>query len=314
VAELHAVGSDEGAHLEVHPLTVHIGAVIGGVDLSKELPDDEIDEIRAALLRHRVIFFRQQHIDASDQLAFAQRFGRLTSGHPTIPPFPGIPSLYDLDSNSGVHADQWHTDVTFVDQPPDFSFLRTVTLPKVGGDTLWASTVAGYQRLRPELRQLAEQFRVIHTNNYDYARLDVATEAGTDDPARQAYVEQFVSTVYETEHPLVRDHPETGERTLLLGAFAQRIVGYTTAESIDLLRLFQSYVVAPEQTVRWRWHEGDVAVWDNRSTEHYATFDYGNAHRRVQRVTTVGTVPIGVDGRPSRSLRGDSGPYSSGGA
>jgi alpha-ketoglutarate-dependent sulfate ester dioxygenase len=298
--------------LEIEPLTIQIGAVITGVDLSGDLSDLVIAEIRTALLHHRVVFFRDQQIRADDQLAFARRFGPLTTGHPTIPPVEGVPNLYDLDSQNGVHADQWHTDVTFVDQPPDFSFLRTVVLPKVGGDTLWASTVAGYRRLRPELRQLAEQLRIIHTNNYDYARLDVATQEGVDDPARENYVKQFVSTVYETEHPLVRDHPETGERALLLGGFAQRIVGYTTAESIDLIRLFQSYVIAPEQTVRWRWREGDVAIWDNRSTEHYATFDYGDTHRQVQRVTTVGSVPIGVDGRPSRALRGDSGPYNSG--
>jgi alpha-ketoglutarate-dependent taurine dioxygenase len=298
--------------LDVEPLTVHIGAVIGGVDLSQDLGDEVIAEIRTALLRHRVVFFRNQCIDSSDHLAFAQRFGRLTAGHPTIPPVAGAPNLYDLDSLRGVHADQWHTDVTFVDQPPDFSFLRTVVLPHVGGDTLWASTVAGYERLRPELRRLAEQLRVIHTNNYDYARLDIATADGVDSLARESYVKQFVSTVYETEHPLVRDHPETGERALLLGGFAQRIVGYTTAESVDLLRLFQSYVVAPEQTVRWRWRDGDVAIWDNRSTEHYAAFDYGDTRRQVQRVTTVGSVPVGVDGRPSRPLRGDSGPYNGG--
>jgi alpha-ketoglutarate-dependent sulfate ester dioxygenase len=313
VAVVHDPNGTETNAVTVDPLTVSIGAVIRGVDLSEALPDGVIAEIRAALLRHRVIFFREQTIDDSDQVAFAQRFGRLTSNHPTMPPVPGHPNLYDLDSLSGVRANQWHTDVTFVDQPPDFSFLRTITLPKVGGDTLWASTIAGYQRLRPELRQLADQLRVIHSNDYDYTRLDGIIEPDNGDPARQAYVTQFVSTVYETEHPLVREHPETGERALLLGGFAERIVGYSTAESVDVIRLLQSYVIAPEQTVRWRWREGDVAIWDNRSTEHYATFDYGDAHRRVQRVTTVGSIPVGLDGRPSRSIRGDSTLYNSGG-
>jgi alpha-ketoglutarate-dependent sulfate ester dioxygenase len=309
---LYELKDRQQSTLEVEPLTVHIGAVIRQIDLAQPLSDTVIGEIRSALLRHRVVFFRDQHLDAAGQLAFAQRFGPLTLGHPTIPPVPGTPNLYDLDSRSGVHADQWHSDVTFVAQPPDFSFLRVVDLPEVGGDTLWASTVAGYERLRPELRQLAEQLRAIHTNNYDYARLDVAAQAASDDPARQAYVTQFVSTVYETEHPLVRLHPETGERALLLGAFAQRLVGYTTSQSVDLIRIFQSSVTAPDHTVRWRWREGDVAIWDNRATEHYATSDYGKAHRKVQRVTTVGSVPIGIDGKPSRSLRGDAGPYNGG--
>jgi alpha-ketoglutarate-dependent sulfate ester dioxygenase len=296
--------------VEIRPLTGRTGAEIVGIDLGPGLTDEQFAVVREALLRHRVVFFRDQHLTSDGQITFARRFGALTAAHPTIPPVAQVPPLLDLDSLRGGQADQWHTDVTFVDQPPNYSFLRAVALPEVGGDTLWANTVAAYESLRLELRTLAEQLRSVHTNQFDYARIDLNSVDGTADPARLAYLRQFVSTKYETEHPVVRVHPETGERALLLGSFVQRVVGYTTAESLDIVRLFQSVVTKPENTVRWHWHEGDVAIWDNRATQHYATFDYGKAHRQMQRVTTIGTVPVGVDGRKSRAIEGDSSHYN----
>ena len=121
-----------------------------------------------------------------------------------------------------------------------------------------------------------------------------------------------MSQVFETEHPVVREHPETGERALLLGGFAHRLVGHRSAESVDLIRIFQAYVTRPENIVRWHWEVGDVAIWDNRSTQHYAIYDYGDAHRRMQRVTTQGVPVAGLDGRPSVALQGDSALYNSG--
>jgi alpha-ketoglutarate-dependent sulfate ester dioxygenase len=297
--------------LDFRPLTVRIGAEIHGVDLADPLPEAVRDAVHQAIVAHRVVFFRnQRRLDREGQVRFARQFGALTTAHPTIPAVDDVPPLLGLDSLTGGQADEWHTDVTFVERPPNFSFLRAVVLPEVGGDTLWASTVAAYDSLRPELRQLAEQLRAVHTNNYDYVKLDVAALTAELSPARAAYLRQFVSTVYETEHPLVRVHPDTGERALLLGNFAQRVIGYTTSQSADLIRLFQAFVTRPENTVRWRWKEGDVAVWDNRSTQHFATFDYPPAQRKVDRVTTVGTVPVGVDGRPSRALKGDASAYN----
>lgn len=152
----------------------------------------------------------------------------------------------------------------------------------------------------------------MHSNDYDYRKVDLSTLEGKVDPARLAHMRQFASTVYRTEHPVARVHPETGEHALLLGGFAQRLQGYGTAESVDVLRLLQSYVTKPNHTVRWQWRPGDVAFWDNRSTQHYATFDYRPAARRVQWVTTVGRVPVGVDGRPSTALQGDAAEYYDG--
>ena len=129
--------------------------------------------------------------------------------------------------------------------------------------------------------------------------------------ARRLGIDHVVSTVFETEHPIVSVHPETGRRGLLLGGFAARIAGHSTAESVDIVRTLQSYVVRPENTVRWKWTEGDVIIWDNRATQHYAINDYRGAARRVQRMTTLGEPIVGVDGSTSKSVRGDATYYYS---
>ena len=132
---------------------------------------------------------------------------------------------------------------------------------------------------------------------------------GTLRPEQLAHLQAFVSEVYETEHPVVRVHPETGEPALLLGGFAQRLVGHSLSESVDLIRILQAYVTRPENIVRWHWQEGDVAIWDNRATQHYAIADYADQRRRMQRVTTAGIPVVGLDGRVSEALQGDASRY-----
>ena len=297
-------------HIEIHPLAGRIGAELTGVDAGDELGDETIAEIRNALLVHRVVFLRRQHLDYAKQVAFARRFGPLTLGHPTLSSPPDQPFLEEIDSAKGAPANQWHTDVTFVDRPPAFTFLHGVVIPPVGGDTIWANTVAAYESLPDELRDLADRLRIVHTNVHDYGK--PASRAEEADPVLQAHRTQFVSTEYRTEHPAVRVHPETGERSLVLGGFAQSVAGLGPQASRDLIRILQEYVIRVENTVRWRWQVGDLAIWDNRATQHIAVFDYGQAHRRGERVTVAGPVPVGVDGRPSVSLRGDAGAYYSG--
>jgi alpha-ketoglutarate-dependent sulfate ester dioxygenase len=289
-------------------LAPRIGAVITGID-AVDASGEDVAFVRRALLEHRVVFLRDQHLDGPSHSAFARRFGRLTKAHPTLTSAPEAPELFDLDSAAGASANHWHTDVTFVDRPPTYSFLRAITVPQVGGDTLWANTVAGYHDLRPDLRALAEQLRAVHTNGADYARVDVAALKGSLAPEQLAHLERFVSMVFETEHPVVRVHPETEEHALLLGGFAHRLVGHTSAESVDILRTLNAYILRPENTVRWRWREGDLAIWDNRATQHYALRDFGSAHRHVQRVTTAGLPVVGIDGSTSRALKGDASEY-----
>ena len=148
----------------------------------------------------------------------------------------------------------------------------------------------------------------MHSNLYDYASHQ--SRIGGLDVKEQKHRDEFRHLVFETEHPVVRVHPETGERALLLGGFAHRLAGHNAAESVDLIRILQSYVTRPENTVRWTWEEGAVAIWDNRATQHYAIYDYGEDRRRMQRVTTAGTKIEGLDGRPSLALQGDSTLYN----
>ncbi|MET7336887.1 TauD/TfdA family dioxygenase [Nonomuraea sp. NPDC005650] len=293
--------------LSIVPVAGRIGAEISGVRLGGELPADVVAEIRLALLRHKVVFFRgQDQLDERSQVAFARLLGEPTAAHPTVPSLDGNDHVLDLDYSSGQKVDRWHTDVTFVDRPPLASVLRAVTVPEAGGDTLWTNTVAAYEHLPAELRDLLDRLRAVHTNQHDYARI-----AASDDPERaRRQADVFASTVFETEHPVVRVHPETGERAILLGDFAKRLVGLSAHTSASLIRLVQEHVTEVENTVRWRWAPGDVAIWDNRATQHRVVHDFGNRPRRLHRVTIAGDVPVGVDGRPSVVLKGDAAEYS----
>ncbi|MDC7746478.1 TauD/TfdA dioxygenase family protein [Rhizobium binxianense] len=281
---------------DVVPLTGRVGAEIRGIRLGGELSDATVAAINQLLLKHKVIFFRDQgHLDDSKQEAFARRLGDLVP-HPTQGPVAGTASILNLDSSrGGGRADQWHTDVTFVDAYPKFSVLRGVVIPAAGGDTIWSNTHAAYESLPASLKLLADNLWAIHSNAYDYAAVRPRATA----EEKKHFEEVFTSTIYETEHPVVRVHPETGERSLLLGNFVQRLVGLSKSDSAKLYEVFQSYVTAPENTVRWRWRAGDVVIWDNRATQHYAVNDYGDQHRVVRRATVDGDVPVSVDGRRS---------------
>jgi alpha-ketoglutarate-dependent taurine dioxygenase len=284
--------------LEVLALAGRIGAEIRGVRLSGELQTESFRQIHAALLKHKVIFFRgQQHLDNAGHEAFARLFGPLIA-HPTVPTVAGAASLMDIDSQHGGRANSWHTDMTFTVAYPRVSVLRGVVIPPSGGDTVWANTAAAYEHLPPALQALALSLRAVHGNDYDYAGSRPAS-ADVADEGTLAYRKTFTAKLIETEHALVQVHPETGERVLLLGHFAKRLVGQSAQDSAYLIGLLQSHITRLENTVRWRWTEGDVAIWDNRATQHYAINDYGDQHRVVRRVTVAGDVPRGVDGRTS---------------
>ncbi|WP_059007369.1 TauD/TfdA dioxygenase family protein [Streptomyces specialis] len=282
-----------------------IGAVIEGVRLGGDLSPETTAEIRAAILAHKVVFFRgQDHLDEAGHEAFGQLLGTPVA-HPTVPSVDGRYAL-PIDSDLG-RANAWHTDVTFVPAYPAFSILRAVTIPPYGGNTLWSNTAAAYASLSEPLRVLADSLRAVHSNEYDYA----AAHPGADDARLTQYREVFVSTKFRTEHPVVRVHPETGERSLLLGNFVQRIAGVTAKDSRLLFDLFQSHVERPENTVRWAWQPGDVAIWDNRATQHYGVDDSDDHRRVLRRVTIDGDVAVGPDGRPSVLLEPETIPAPS---
>ncbi len=284
--------------LDIVPVAGRIGAEIRGIRLSGDLDDATVAAIRAALIRHKVIFFRDQiHLDDAGQEGFAARLGEPVA-HPTVPVAEGSRFLLDLDSKKGYAASSWHTDVTFVPAYPEASILRAINIPEAGGDTLWANGVTAYEELPDALKTLVDNLWAVHTNDYDYA--SAFANAPTD--RINYHKEIFASTVYETEHPVVRVHPESGERALLVGHFVKKFVGLSGPDSQRLLAILQEHVTKPENTVRWRWRANDVAIWDNRSTQHRAIADFGLQRRTLRRATIAGDVPIAIDGSRSRAI------------
>jgi len=284
--------------LGAQPVAGRIGAEVRGVRLSGQLSAAIVEQLKRILFRYKVIFLRdQEQLDDAAQEAFGRLLGPLIP-HPTIGALNGTDSILEVDSRHG-RASSWHTDVTFVEAYPQISILRAVVLPEFGGDTVWANTAAAYQSLPQPLQEFADRLWAVHSNDYDYtgSKQKVSAEA------LRRHHEVFTSTVYETEHPVVRIHPETGERTLVLGHFLKKFVGLSSSDSKSIFSVLQSYVTALENTVRWRWSVGDVAIWDNRATQHVAVDDYGDQRRVLRRVTIDGDVPFSVDGRRSRSLR-----------
>ncbi|OBA63075.1 taurine catabolism dioxygenase [Mycobacterium sp. 1100029.7] len=288
--------------ITVTKLGSRIGARVDGVHLGGDLDPAAVAEIRRALLTHKVIFFRgQHHLDDSQQLAFGGLLGTPV-GHPAAGALAakGAPVITPINSEYGK-ANRWHTDVTFAANYPAASILRAITLPSYGGSTLWASTAAAYDDLPDPLRRLVENLWALHSNRYDY----VSTEAALAmSDAQRAFRQAFEKQDFQTEHPVVRVHPETGERTLIAGDFVRSFVGLDSYESSTLFELLQRRITKPENTIRWDWEAGDVAIWDNRATQHRAIDDYDDQPRLMHRVTLMGDVPVNVHGQRSRVVSG----------
>ena len=283
----------------VTKLGSRIGARLDGVRLRGDLDPATVGEIRQALLTHKVIFFRNQHhLDDQQQLAFAGLLGT-PIGHPAAARvFENAAVITPINSDYGK-ANRWHTDVTFAANYPAASILRAVTLPSYGGSTLWASTAAAYAALPEPLKHLTENLWALHSNRYDYV---AAPQLQTEE--QKAHRTRFEKADFRTEHPVVRVHPETGERTLVAGDFVRGFVGMDDYESRVLLELLQRRITMPENTIRWSWEAGDVAIWDNRATQHRAIDDYDDQYRLMHRVTVMGDVPVDVHGRHSRVISG----------
>ena len=294
--EVEAAADLRPVAFETVPVAPLIGAEIKGLELSGSLDAATIAALRRTLLRHKVLFFRgQHHLDNAEHEAFGRLWGTPVP-HPTVPAPDGT-TLLELDSAHGGRANSWHTDVTFQATYPNFGILRGVVIPPIGGDTVWANTAQAYEKLPAPLKPLVDKLWALHGNDYDYAAARPPVDV--NDAGAKRYREVFTSRLIEAEHPVVRVHPETGERALVLGHFVKRIVGFSTQDSNTLFELLQRHILRPENTVRWRWTQGDVVIWDNRATQHYALNDYGDQKRVVRRVTIAGEPAVGVDGQVS---------------
>jgi taurine dioxygenase len=294
-----------GTKLEIRKITARIGAVVTGLDLTTELDGDTIGQIRQALNEHKALVFHDVELDDAGQQRFAGYFGELTQAHPTIKSVGGSPKILPVDSEDGGRANNWHTDVTFVVNPPQASTLRSITLPPYGGQTLIATTGGAYADLPGVLRDFADTLWAVHTNDYDYT-----FPTNLRQPNYEELRAEFTRTKFETAHPVVRTHPLTGERGLFIGGFAQRIVGLSNTESRDILRLLQAYVSRPENVLRVEWQPNQLVLFDNRITQHYAIDNYDDLPRRLNRVTIAGDIPVNVAGEQSYVIEGDASEYS----
>jgi taurine dioxygenase len=276
----------------VTPLTGTFGAELSG----KHLRDEENgDNIRALLERHLVLTFRGQFLTHAEQSTIAHAMGEPTPAHPVVPGHPDFPEMLVLDGARGGKNARWHTDVTFVEAPPAISILVNDHTPVAGGDTLWSDTRTAYERLHPALREALDQLQAVHRiSPLAYWGEPFDTALGRDD-VQELY--DAALKVPPVTHPVVRRHPSTGRPSLFVNpGFTTHLAGVSRIESEHLLKLLYEHQTQPELTLRHHWLNGDVVMWDNRSTMHYATDDYGTAERRMRRITLRGTRPVGVRG------------------
>ncbi|WP_051081317.1 taurine dioxygenase [Saccharibacter floricola] len=277
--------------LQVTRLSPAIGAVVEGIDLSKPLTPALRDEINALLLTHQVLFFRRQKVSPVQQRDFARNFGSLHR-HPIFPVVKDVPEAIVLDTALNDLRDNalWHTDVTFEEKPPKAAVLAARLLPETGGgDTIWASGTAAYEGLSEGMRQRVEHL----TAQHDFTRSFPVSRFGNTPEALAKWTETRNAHPPVT-HPVVRVHPETGEKGLFVAeGFTTEINDVDFGESQALLSYLFHHATKPEYSVRWRWEEGDIAFWDNRITQHYAVDDYRPARRIMNRVTILGDRPVG---------------------
>jgi len=271
------------ANIRTRPLTPNIGAEIEGVNLAAPLDKPTEDAIYEALLRHLVIFFRDQDISPDRHQAFAQSFGELDAPHPFYPHVPGFDRIVKLanDSNSPPDTDNWHTDLTFKAEPPFASILVAREVPETGGDTMWANMYSAYDALPADMKSRLEGMRAIH----DMGDFKNAFVDDTDSPAKLLQATQRFGYAI---HPLVKTHPATGRKYLFVNdSFTSHIVGLTAHASRSLLGYLLDHIAQPIHQVRFKWRRGSIAMWDNRCTQHYAVADYLPAYRCMNRITVV---------------------------
>jgi len=297
------INEERGAiSIDVRPMSVFTGAEIFGVDLKRPLAPQVAKDIWAALVKWKVVFFRDQHLGHAQHVAFARALGRPTVGHILYGHEEGFPEIYSVAKKRErhTHAEEvpirpwsgWHTDLTTIVNPPAASILRSVTVPPYGGDTQFTNLAAAYAALSPTMRKFVDGLRGIH----GYGKV-------TGNALTQTNRKSFSS-----EHPLVRVHPDSGERVLFVSpSFLKSVVGLSAREGQQILELLWEHVVRPEFVVRFRWNAGDIAMWDNRATAHLAPEDIFETEfdRQLYRVTLVGDVPVGVDGVASTAIVGD---------
>ncbi|WP_139851142.1 TauD/TfdA dioxygenase family protein [Acinetobacter pullicarnis] len=278
--------------MQIEQLTCNIGAALHGVRLADAIHDDDLfAEIRSQLLQHRVLFLRDQQLTRAEHVAFAERLGPLED-HPAVgshPDHPGLVQIYkDPDSPIDRYENAWHSDASWRKIPPMGAVLRCVECPTVGGDTMWTNMVLAYDKLPEEIKLKIADLRAYHS---------IEASFGAAMPIEKRL--ELKAKFPDAEHPVVRIHPETGEKILFVNSFATHFSNFHTKERVrfgqdanpgaaDLLRYLITQAQIPEFQVRWSWKPNSIAIWDNRSTQHYAVMDYPACHRKMERAGIVG--------------------------
>jgi taurine dioxygenase len=281
--------------MRVEQVTNAIGAELVGVRLADAIHDDGLfAEIRANLVKHRVLFLRDQDITCAEHVAFARRFGELED-HPVAgsdPEHPGLVRIYKTpDRPNDRYENSWHSDATWREAPPFGAVLRCVECPPIGGDTMWANMVLAYENLPAHVKEQIADLQARHS-------IEASFGAAMPIEKRHALKAQYP----DAEHPVVRTHPDTGEKVLFVNAFTTHFTNFHTPGRVrfgqdanpgasDLLRYLISQAYIPEYQVRWRWKPNSIAIWDNRSTQHYAVMDYAPCHRKMERAGIIGDRP-----------------------
>jgi len=279
--------------MQINPLTCAIGAELVDVQLADALRDDGLfAEIKTALLKHKVLFLRRQSISRAEHVGFARRFGELED-HPVVgsdPEHPGLVQIYKTpDKPLDRYENSWHCDATWREVPPMGCVLRCVECPPVGGDTMWANMALAYEMLPSHIKDVIAPLRARHS-------IECTFGAAMPTQKRLALKAQFP----DAEHPVVRTHPETGEKVLFVSGFTTHFTNFHTPANVrvgqdftqgssSLLQFLISQAAIPEYQVRWRWEPGSIAIWDNRATQHYAVMDYPPSHRKMERAGIIGT-------------------------
>jgi taurine dioxygenase len=281
--------------MKIEKLTCSIGAEISGLSIADAATDDLLfREVKSQLLQHKVLFFRDQEIGRGDHVAFARRFGELED-HPVVgsdPDHPGLVRIYkDLNSPPEHYENAYHCDATWRDIPPMGAVLRCIECPDVGGDTIWVNMAKAYEDLPDSIKSRIANLRARHSIEYTF---------GAAMPTEQRHA--LKARYPDAEHPVVRTHPETGEKVLFVSGFTTHFVNYHTPANVrygqdfapgasDLLTYLIGRAAIPEYQVRWRWKKNSVALWDNRCTQHYAVQDYWPAIRKMERAGIIGDKP-----------------------
>jgi taurine dioxygenase len=303
--------STTSQRVRVRPLTSLIGAEIDGIEMADSLDAGTVAELEAALVRWKVLFFRNQRITYDDQIAFARNFGEVTPAHPIHKGHDEKPEIFVVDTKDAKAqfghtkvrsryasprdtSTGWHTDITFVANPATASILRGAVVPEYGGDTLWTNLEAAYADLSRPVRNFIDELQAVHRWH------------GYNGQTKEGY--DTTQPPPSAVHPVVRVHPVTGARALFVNpVFTRYVVGLSDRENRRILDLLFDQIARPEFTVRFKWETDSVAFWDNRSTAHLGPVDLASSEfdRRVERVTITGELPFGPDGFRSEPLRGE---------